>query len=106
MPPIVLDYKLGDGCNDSEKVFTYRRKPKVPVDVAMSFRGMAACRVMRGVWKEMSDFERATLSAIPGTNSRCQCQQPRDKAPSSPFAKEDQSGREEEEYSLRVGLII
>jgi hypothetical protein len=28
---------------------TYLRKPKAPVDVAMSFRGIAACRVIRGV---------------------------------------------------------
>jgi hypothetical protein len=27
---------------------TYLRKPKAPVDVAMSFRGIAACRAMRG----------------------------------------------------------
>lgn len=48
VPPMVLNYKLDDGCNDSDKVFTYWRKPKVPVDVAMSFRGMAACSAMSG----------------------------------------------------------
>ncbi len=40
----------------------YLRKPKAPVDVAMSFRGMAACRAMSGVCKQMSNFERARLS--------------------------------------------
>jgi len=41
----------------------YLRKPKAPVDVAMSFRGMVACRAISGVWKKMSDFEHARLSS-------------------------------------------
>ena len=38
------------------------RKPKDPMDVAMFFGGMAACRATSGVGKQMSNFERARLS--------------------------------------------
>ena len=63
VPPIVLYYKLGDECDGlPKKSVKYLRKPNVPVDVAMSLIGMAACRAMRGVWKEMNDFKRAGLS--------------------------------------------
>ena len=56
VPPIVLTYK-------SEMNFTeapgraHLRKPKVPVDVAISLRGIAACSAMRGIWKQISIFE-------------------------------------------------
>ena len=43
--------------------YAYLRKPKAPMGMAMSFRGMAACRAMSGVWEKMSNFECARLSS-------------------------------------------
>jgi len=40
----------------------YLRKLKAPVDVAMSLSGMAACKAMSGVWKQMSHLEHVRLS--------------------------------------------
>ena len=47
MPAIVLNLNSATGTTTSTSP-TYLRKPKVPVDVAMSFRGMAACRAVSG----------------------------------------------------------
>lgn len=51
---------------------TYLRKPKVPVDVAISLRGIAACRAMRGTWKKISKFDYKGRNLIPGIDYRYQ----------------------------------
>jgi hypothetical protein len=62
--PIVLNYRLGRGATIYDSS-AYLRKPNAPVDVAMSFRGMAACRAIRGVWKQVSGLEHARTSRSP-----------------------------------------